>query len=331
MTSEKIDTLNMAPGVFGRDKDPDGNQFARWYDNKEGDKFWGNNFHNANAASLNSVTVTNMETGNTINLGSLSGHDYTRVSGYNHLFFGVDPNNSLQSAGGNNGNCFQIYDQHQHEKSAGCFIGTLTGHEDNTKARWLRNVIGCQFQWTDKNTSRENNDGLKLINLYLMYMDSEYGIMQFAPVIDSGYSGDHLTTGDDPTEKHWGGKVPGTSMDKVDGWSGELSSVRELETSGFGIGDAIQHNGRVIAYVSDKCIDIIQKKNMFCVGMWWCTLPSGAQGAAYDRIWDIFSFKLLTQKEIGFSSNSKMIIPPPRTMNDAMFDDQFPIASPTTL
>ena len=70
----------------------------------------------------------------------------------------------------------------------------------------------------------------------------------------------------------------------------------------------------------------IKKSNMFCVGMWISTLPSGKQGSAYDRVWDIFSFKLLTQKQHMFSSNSQMIIPPSRTMREAMFDNQFPIA-----
>ena len=321
MTSEKITTLNMAPGVFGRD-----DSSAKWSETGNGDKFWGNNFHHAKAASLDSIEVTNMETGTTITLGSFSGHDYTRVSGASQLFYGVDPNSGLLSSNSSSAKCFQVYDQHQHSISAGCFIGTLTGHEENTKARWLRDVIGCQFQWTDKNTSRENNDGLKLISLYLMYMDSQYGIMQFAPVVNGGWSGDHHVIGDDPTAKFWGGKVAGTPMDQVDGKS--TFSTKGAGTSGFGIGSAIQHNGRVVAYVSDKCVDIIQSNNMFCVGMWWSTLPSGDQMSVYDRIWDIFSFKLLTQKQQGFSANSKMIIPPSRTMNEAMFDDQFPIASP---
>ena len=305
----------MAPGVFGRDDDT-----AKW-NKPTSDRFWGEKFYDANDSLLDNVEIRNMDTGDMTTVGKLSGHEYTRVAGYDHLFSGTAPNTEILKSGGEKGRCLQLYDQHQMNISAGCLIGTLTGHEDNYKARWLSDVIGVQFQWTDRNTGRKNNDGLKLFSLYLVYMDSEYGIMQYAPIVEGAdWQGEYTTIGDDPTEKYWAGDVPGTSIEDVDGKTGRNGSGRSSRAA------AIDHNGRIIAYISDKSIQHVKKSNMFCVGMWICTLPSGKQGSVYDRIWDIFSFKLLTQKQHMFSSNSQMIIPPSRTMREAMFDNQFPIA-----
>jgi hypothetical protein len=315
MQSEKIETFNMAPGIFGRDDDT-----AKW-NKPTSDRFWGEDFRDAKDSELANVEVRNMVTGDMTSFGELAGHNYTRAAGWDYLFSGTAPNTELLKAGGSNGRCLQLYDQHQMNISAGALIGTLTGHDEDYKARWLSDVIGVQFQWTDRNTSRKNNDGLKLFSLYLVYMDSEYGIMQYSPIVEGAeWQGEYTTIGDDPTAKHWAGDVPGTPIEDVDGRTG--GSGRSARKA------AIDHNGRIIAYISDKSVEYVKKNNMFCVGMWICTLPSGKQGSTYDRVWDIFSFKLLTQKQHMFSSNSQMIIPPSRTMKEAMFDNQFPISYP---
>ena len=214
---------------------------------------------------LDKTIVRHIDTKEEVNMKNVTGRTYTHVYGWKYLFSATAPNTSKVggSGGGTKGRCFQLYDQQQMEFSRGFLIGSLTGHDKDHRARWTESPIGVQFQWTDKNSDRQNNAGFKLYDMWLMFMDTEFGIMQYAPICSaSDWQGDVEIIGDDPAEKFWAGDEPGTSIEQVDGQMGGAASRKA----------ATDHNGRVIAYVKDEHVELIRKNKMMCVGFYISTL-----------------------------------------------------------
>ena len=308
MDNVQIPCMNMAPGVFGRD-----DENAKWK-KKSPDTFWRNSFYHAKTSTLENIMIVDMmDKENKMEIRSLADNDFTHVYGWDSFFSGTVPNGRYigGSSSGSAGSCLQLYEQKDLDgKVSGFFLGSeAAGHDDEMERRWLRSVIGMQFQWTNRNSPRKNHGGLACDKIYLCYMDYEFGILQFAPIIkDKKYAGDHTIIGDDITQL-WKGEDKGTPMNQVDGRSTAGGNTRTA---------AEEANGRIIAYVPNDYAKIIQERKMVLVGM-WMAFERGGQGANYDRVWDIFSVKMLFNKENGYSGDSKMLIPK-RKMKDALYE-----------
>ena len=320
--SKAIKVMNMAPGIFSRDHDiakAPSSPFFYLDANRTG----------AGDDDAENTILKHIDTKADADLDDISGHRYTGVVGWKKLFTATSPNTDKFKNTNNDGDkgiCLQIRDQHnQGGISCGLYIGGVTGHEE-ANCHWMHSVIGIQFQWTNRNVNHKQAGGLQLINLWLCYMDPDYGIIQYAPVCsDKNWQGDVTIIGDDPAEKIWDGKSAGTPIHEVDNRSEPNSrAVPQLNTRGA-IDNAQEANGRVIAYVKDSQVEKIRKNKMTCVGLYISTIP-GSNAGSYDNVWDFFSIKLLVHKRNEPESNSVKMIGEPKSLRDAMMDNSFMMA-----
>ena len=312
----------MAPGVFGRDDNDakhSGKPFFYLDANRVG----------ASDDDIEKTILRHIDTKAEVDLDDHTGHRYTAVVGWDHFFTATAPNTQgykVLENSGDKGKCLQLRDQHQTEGvSCGLYIGGKTGHQEDL-CYWTHSVIGIQFQWTSRHSTHKNNGGLQLYDLWLTYMDTDYGILQYAPIcLAKQWQGEVTTIGDDPAEKYWSGTEPGTPIEEVDGKSlPDSRSVPQLDTRGA-IDNAQKHNGRVIAYLSDEHVEKVRNNRMMCVGLYLATVP-GNQGTVYDRFWDIFSVKLLVHKPSEEDGSSVKVLGPPISLRDATIQNHFMIA-----
>ena len=319
----------MEPGIFGRDFDTGSPE-----DQHRGKPFFYLDANRTGAGDddADNTVLRHIDTKAPADLNNITGHRYTGVSGWKHFFTAKAPNTQGYSNLNNNGDrgtCLQIYDQHVESISCGLYIGSITGHE-SMLAHWTHSVIGIQFQWTSKNTTKKSNGGFQLHDLWLCYMDTEYGIIQYAPVCKgSNWQGEVEIIGDDPAEKAWSGTEPGTPLDKVDGSS--TANARAVPETKGAIDNAEEANGRVIAYVSGSHAEKIRKNKMMLVGVYMSTLPGYNSGANYDRFWDIFCVKFLVHKIGEKTTSSVKMLGEPVHLNEAMTARDMMITSRPTI
>jgi len=320
--SKVIKVMNTAPGIFSRDDNLAKSPAAPFF-------YLDGNRTGASDDDAENTIIKHIDTKADADLDDITGHRYTGVVGWKKLFTATSPNSErykITDNDGDKGICLQIRDQHQIGGiSCGLYVGGVTGHEEAI-CHWTHSVIGIQFQWTNRNVTHKNAGGLQLDNLWLCYMDPDYGIIQYAPVCSGKqWQGDVTIIGDDPAAKVWDGASAGTPIHEVDGRSEPSSrAVPQIDTRGA-IDNAQEANGRVIAYVKDSHVDKIRKNKMTCVGLFLTTVPGG-QGAAYDNVWDIFCVKLLVHKRNESETNSVKMLSEPRSLRDAMIDNNFIIA-----
>ena len=218
--------------------------------------------------------------------------------GWEKLFTGDRPNDGRQSGKhAKKGTCLQLATNNQQGKEQGIILGGWQAHQVNETARWM-NPTGIQFEWTTKNTPKNNANGLKLQHLWLIYKEAKDGVPRYARVIDQNQA------------------------------MGEYVWERNDLISSFQKKDQY---GRFRASLSAEDIIQVNARDAVCIAM-MMVFQNAKAGAVYYNIIDIYNFTFLfynakgtideftglpvPETEPSLPTKSRLIVPAPFPMKD---------------
>lgn len=228
------------------------------------------------------------------------GHKWNGYNGWDYLFTATEPNdeNFAYEVGAKNGKCLQLSVNKQMKASQGVILGDISAHQKKEVARWT-NPTGVQFEWTTKNTTKDNAKGLKLKHLWLVYKEPNDGVPRYCPLIyNFTAQGFRSVEGHDLLAEY----APKNRM------------------------------GRIRLSLSPEDCFQVAVKGAVAIGM-ILVMENAKQGAVYWNTIDIFNFRLLyydvetTRNENGelipvpgaqptLPQNSLMMVPSPYPMSD---------------
>ncbi len=226
------------------------------------------------------------------------GNQWDSYCGWEKLFTGDTPSDGRQSGKhGSKGNCLQMATNNQMSAGQGILIGNWRAEQKNEVARWM-NPTGVQFQWTTKNTPKNNANGLKLKQLWLVYKEANDGVPRYCPIVDNYEAkGEYVFERNDLLAHH----------QKKDKWGNFRASISAE--------DIIQVNAR-----DSVCIAMLMVFN------------NGKSGTMYYNVIDIFNFTFLFYNATGtideftglasadteptLPSKSRIIVPAPFPMSE---------------